>query len=182
MMAASLSAPSPGAPPQLGEPLPLFTLPDTAGHPVRLWDFKQRRPVVLLFIHGPGCGSCRQALAALAARQADLEELHTAVLVIARDTAESLGQLRAELASPFTFLADTDAAVTARYLPQTAGVNASGVVALYVADRYGVCGLAATAPDAGALPNADAILAELAHLDEDTCACLVPAWPDEPRV
>ena len=175
------AAPSSGAP-RRGELLPQFTLPDTSGHAVRLWDFKQRRPVVLVFMHGPGCAACRQALAALAARQADLEELHAAVLVIAPGTAESLGQLRHELALPFTLLADPDGAVAARYLPPATGAGTARAVALYVADRYGACGLAATAADAPALPGADAILTELLPLGEDTCECLVPAWPDEPQL
>lgn len=181
MTAASLGATTDGAAPRPGEQLPLFALPDTAGHTVRLWDFKQRRPVVLLFIHGSGCRACRQTLTALAAHRADLEELRAAVLVIAREPAESLGRLRAGLDLPFTCLADTDGAVAARYVPPAGGADTSGAVAMYVADRYGACGLAATAPDAAALPDAGAILAELAHLDEGTCACLVPAWPDEPR-
>jgi len=41
--------------PRVHEALLLFTLPDTGGWNVRLWDFKQRRPVVPHFVrHAPG--------------------------------------------------------------------------------------------------------------------------------
>jgi peroxiredoxin len=164
--------------PREREPLPLFTLPNTQRRTVRLWDFKQRRPVVLIFIHGARCGACRDMLAALAARREDLSELHAAVLVVAPDPLDQLARMRASLELPFILLSDADGGLTDRYVPP-ARSGSGRPAALYVADRYGACGLAATADEATQLPDALAILAEIALADEGTCACLVPAWPDE---
>lgn len=169
-----------GTAPRARDPLPLFTLPNTHGRDVRLWDFKQRRPIVLLFIHGPQCTRCREALAALATRANDLNDLHAAVLVIAHDSMDRLARLREDMRLPFTFLSDADGSVAARYIPARMRTDGSRATALFVADRYGECGLAATAAEATDLPDAAAILAEIAHGDEDTCACLVPAWPVNP--
>lgn len=166
--------------PRAGQPLPLFMLPNSNGRQVRLWDFKQRRPVVLLFIHGRHCAQCLQEVRALGARREDLAELRAAVLVVAPDAVERLAELRAELGVPFTLLSDADGAVAARYLRGEA--DSMTLVGLFVADRYGECGLAATAAEAGDLPRVEAVLAELAHADENTCSCLVPAWPETPQL
>lgn len=173
-------------PPRPGDQLPLFTLPDFAGRAVRIWDFKQRQPVVLAFLHGPGCAACHEYLAALAARHDDLAAARAAVLVVvsgamgaAAGAPDGLARWGDALAPAHILpLVDADGAVAARYLP-AARDSSRHDVALYVADRYGACGLAAVAPEAGELPGPEAILAELAHADEGTCACLEPAWPDE---
>jgi peroxiredoxin len=164
--------------PRVGELLPLFTLPNTYGRNVRLWDFKQRRPVVLLCIHGGRCAACRQMLVALAARQPELSESHTAVLVIAPDGLEQLAALRAELELPFTLLSDPRGEVIARYAPSQRQPGGAGAVALYVADSYGECGLASQADEADALASLDDVLAELALGEQGACSCLVPAWAD----
>ncbi len=164
--------------PRIGELLPLFTLPNTCGQSVRLWDFKQRRPVVVLVIHGADCAVCQRALAALAARQAELAETHSAVLVIAPDGVERLGALRAALDLPFTLLSDPRGEVIARYAPGPRTPHGRSSVALYVADCYGECGLASRADEADALVSPDDVLAELALGEQGACSCLVPAWAD----
>ena len=77
------SVPTQFALPRVGESLPAFALADTAGHVVRLRDFKQRRPVLLAFLRAPGAAASRTWLAALARERARLDELRVAVLVIA---------------------------------------------------------------------------------------------------
>ena len=171
-LAASVRAP------RVGELLPLFTLPNTCGRDVRLWDFKQRRPVVVMVIHGAGCAACRRSLVELAARQAELSETHAAVLVIAPESVERLGTLRTELALPFTLLSDPRREVIARLAPGTRQSDGAGPVALYVADSYGECGLASLASEAHALATPDEVLAELAIGGQGACSCLVPAWAD----
>lgn len=164
------------ASPRVGQPLPLFTLRNSCGRQVRLWDFKQRRPVVLLFIHGTRCAQCLQVVRELSLRREDLAELRAAVLIIAPDSVERLAELRAELAVPFTLLSDADGGVAARYLRGEA--DGRDLTGLFVADRYVECGLAATAAEANDLPHAESILAELAHAEMHACSCVVPAWPE----
>jgi peroxiredoxin len=164
--------------PRVGELLPLFTLPNTCGRDVRLWDFKQRRPVVVLVIHGAACAACRWTLEELAARQTELGESRAAVLVITPDGIERLGALRAELALPFTLLSDVRREVIARLAPGRRQPDGTGPVALYVADSYGECGLASLASEADALATPDEVLAELALGEQGACSCLVPAWAD----
>ena len=166
--------------PRIGQLLPLFTLRNSCERQVRLWDFKQRRPVVLVFIHSAHCAECLQFLRTLAARREDLAEFRAAVLVISPDETVCLQRVRAELGVPFSFLSDRDGAVAARYL--TRGTPDGAATGLFVADRYGECGLAATAAEASHLPGMVPILAELAHAAEGECSCLVPASPEAPHI
>jgi peroxiredoxin len=166
--------------PRVGQPLPLFTLPNSCGRLVRLWDFKQRRPVVLLFIHGAQCQHCLQAMHALAERRDDLAELRAAVLIVAPDPTERLAEHRTQLGLPFTLLSDASRAVAELYLRGEA--ESAERTGLFVADQYGECSLAAVAAEACDLPSACAVLAELAHASQSACSCLVPAWPEAPQL
>lgn len=156
--------------PRPGEQLPGFALPSAAGTTVRLWDFKQRRPLLIALTHGADCPACRAWLAALARDRARLDEAQTAVLVLLPEPVERLRALQAALDLPFVLLA-RDARTTEAYLP------APGTgVALYAADRYGECVGAWRATDADALPPLDAPLADLALADQGDCECAIPAW------
>jgi hypothetical protein len=92
---------------------------------------------------------------------------------------ERLEQAGAEWrALGYVLLADPAGAVSARYVGAAGEAASTRPVALYVGDRFGACVLAGIAAEGGGLPGADAVLAALAHADEDTCACLEPAWPE----
>lgn len=156
-----------------GQQLPAFALPSAAGATVRLWDFKQRQPLLIVLTHGADCPACRAWLVALARERVRFDEAQAAVLVLAPEPAERLRALQAELDLPFTLLA-RDASTTAAYLPAL-----GDGVALYAADRYGECVGAWHAADADALPPLDAPLADLALADQGDCECAIPAWERE---
>lgn len=158
--------------PRPGQQLPAFALSSAVGTTVRLWDFKQRQPLLIVLTHGADCLTCRAWLAALARDRARLEEAQAAVLALAPESVERLRVLQAELDLPFALLA-RDARVSAAYLP----AQGNGV-ALYAADRYGECVGAWHAADADALPSLDAPLADLALADQGDCECTIPAWED----
>lgn len=40
-------------------PLPYFKLPDACGREIVGWDFRQRTPLVVAFVHGNSCAICR---------------------------------------------------------------------------------------------------------------------------
>lgn len=157
-------------PPRPGQQLPTFALPSAAGATVRLWDFKQRQPLVIALTHGADCPTCRAWMAALARERGRLHEAQAAVLVLMPEAPERLRALQTELDLPFTLLS-RDARTAEAYLP------APGTgVALYAADRYGECVGAWRAADADMLPPLDAPLADLALADQGDCECTIPAW------
>lgn len=161
-------------PPRAGEMLPGIALPSATGSTARLWDYKQRQPLLLAFLHGADCAACRAWLAGLAHQRARLDEARAAALIVLPEPVERLRALQAALDLPLTLLSDQARAAAGRYLP----AGAEGV-ALYAADRYGQCLGAWHTPDAGALPALDAPLADFTLAEHDDCACTLPAWAPE---
>lgn len=53
--------------PASGQHLHAFTLPDSTGQPVQLWQYLQRSNVMLFFHHGVNCAACEAFLQELAA-------------------------------------------------------------------------------------------------------------------
>jgi len=51
---------------KLGEVVPYLELPANKGTSINLWDFKQRKNLVLFFHHGVECGRCVRTLKELA--------------------------------------------------------------------------------------------------------------------
>ncbi len=54
--------------PASGQHLHAFTLPDSTGQPVQLWQYLQRSNVLLFFHHGVNCAACEAFLRELAAQ------------------------------------------------------------------------------------------------------------------
>lgn len=174
-MTTSRATPS-TALPAVGRGLPTFTLRDTADVERRLWDYKQRRPVLLTVMRDTRAGLGREWLARLLAARRVLDERCAATLVIAPQPAERLRELQAALDLPFTLLADPDGDTTKRYLTsQPDGER----LAIYLADRYLQCLGRWLVRSLADLPPLDDIAATLALADQDDCACGLPAWPEE---
>ncbi|MGZ6391711.1 MAG: peroxiredoxin family protein [Ktedonobacterales bacterium] len=177
--------------PEEGYALPTFSLEDAGGRTIRLWDYKQRRPVLLAFVHATDCVDCRMWLRSLSERQAQLMELRVVTLVVVPEPAERLVALQAELGSVATVLSDAEHAVTARYIPsapaagsaalsvrpKTATASLRQPVGLYAADRYLHCLGRWFAEDANTLPPLDEPLGEIAFAVQEGCGCSLPAWP-----
>lgn len=161
--------------PRAGEMAPSFTLPDTSGGKTRLFDFRQRQPVLLAFLHASGCPACRAWLTALARRRPRLDELGVAVLVVVPEPIPALRSFATELDLPFHLLSDADGALSTRYgLP---GEHPS--VAVFALNRYGAVLDAWHADEASALPPMEAPLDSIVFAEMEDCGCGLPAWPRE---
>jgi peroxiredoxin len=180
--------------PEEGYALPTFSLGGADGRTIRLWDYKQRRPVLLAFVHATDCACCRVWLRSLLERQAQLDELRVVTLVVVPEPVERLDALQAELGSVASVLSDAERAVTARYIPTAPTAPVAGSVArstrtttateslrqlvgLYAADRYLHCLGRWFAEDADTLPSLDEPLGEIAFAVQEGCGCSLPAWP-----
>lgn len=168
--------------PEEGYALPAFTLEGAGGRSIRLWDYKQRRPVLLAFLHAGDCVCCRSWLHALAERQPLLDELRVVTLVVVPEPVERLDAAQTELGSSMLLLSDADGAVAARYVPDASAAAATegrgrGPMALYAADRYLHCLGRWFASDGETLPELDEPLDEIAFAAQEGCGCSLPAWP-----
>ncbi len=141
----------------------------------RLWSYKQRRPVLLAFLHGANCRTCRSWLNGLLAHRGRLDELDAAVLVVAPDPIEHLRDLQVEVDGPWVFLSDVDGSAARAYMPAEQEHRGVG---LFAGDRYLECVGAWSATEANGFPAFDAPLTSLLAADLEDCGCGLPIWPE----
>jgi peroxiredoxin len=165
-----------GPRPSVGQPLPAFSLPDASGGITLLLDYRQRQPVLVVFLHDTACADCSGWLAALARRRAGRDELRVAALVVASASVAELRGLALELDLPFPLLSDEEGSVARRY---SLTIGDQHGVAVFAANRYGHLLEVWRADEASGLPAPDAALDRIAFAEMEDCGCGLPAWsPD----
>lgn len=97
------------------EPVPLLTLPSSQGREVKLWDYKMRKSLVILFYHGGECSLCRERLKMFAENYGELVKLETEILAISSDGSDKNRNLSADLDIPSPLLADPEGRVIEKY-------------------------------------------------------------------
>ena len=146
-----------------GQVIPTFTLPDTAGAPVRRTAYRDKKNLVLVFLPDAEDDGARAYLRALAQGYESLRAETGEVLAILRGGRSALADAQRELALPFPLLHDADGATSARFLPPMARAG------VFVTDRYGELYFAAPTADTTTLPPIAEILAWLEAIDRQ-CA------------
>jgi peroxiredoxin len=146
-----------------GQVVPPFTLPDTAGVPVRRTAYRDKKNLVLAFLPDAEDEGGRVYLRALADGYTAFRTETGEVLAILRGDRAAIADAQRELELPFPLLHDSDGAVVARFLPPAARAG------VFVTDRYGELYFAAPAADATALPPVAEIQAWLEAIDRQ-CA------------
>jgi peroxiredoxin Q/BCP len=120
-----------------GDRAPDFVLPDAAGKPVRLSDFRGRRAVVLYFYPKDDTPGCTKESCTFRDQYQDFQDAGAEVIGVSSDSAESHAKFASKYKLPFTLLADRDGAVRREYgVPATLGLLPGRVT--YVIDRQGV--------------------------------------------
>jgi len=134
--------------------IPVLSLPDTAGRSVSTWDYKQERPLVLIF-----AADDPTTLGAFAARHEDYRAANAMLLGIVS------GGSPQRFDMPFPVLVDRDGAATTRYT--------GGKPEVLVTDAFGVLEGRFDARR----PEHDRILALLSALEMRCPECGVAEWP-----
>lgn len=107
-----------------GSPAPDFVLPSTAGHQVRLSDYRSRQNVLLFFQEGVMCPPCWQQMRDLQADSAKLDALNVALVTITVDPLPMLVEAAArEQVAGTTLLYDKDAQVARAYQALTVSMH-----------------------------------------------------------
>lgn len=86
--------------------IPRFLLPSTSGRPLGPGEFKQRRNLVIAFLHQAQCPRCQEVLKALAERYAGLRAYDAEVLAIISGEEQAARELHEQLQLPFPVLFD----------------------------------------------------------------------------
>lgn len=116
-------------PTPLARQLPHLTLPAAPGGATTSIRPRGRDGVVLVATHGAECQPCRAYLRDLAANVEAIREWDGRVLVLHPGPLEEAERVRAELALPFSILADAN-----REVMQRAGLEGGGIS---IADQWG---------------------------------------------
>ena len=136
--------------------MPNFVLPSTSGGQYGPGALRSKYNIILAFV---GAGSDSEAyLHALAQAYPRILEEQAKVIAVARLELPQAKALQARLALPYTLLADTDGALTARMLGEP------DLAALVIADRYGEVYAVESAPNAPQLPSTRTALEWLQYI------------------
>ena len=139
--------------------IPPLTARTAAGQLVRAWDYKQKKSLLIAFLHAD-CALCQPFAERLASRAAELLDHNSVALLV------SLEPPRWEItAAPQIVLAsDTTGRAAQEYLGTDAfGPLGLARVGLFVADRYGELFAQWEARDADGLPALAEAFKWLAH-------------------
>src|SRR3974377_881424 len=96
------------APPQVGEPLPPFHLPDEAGRIVSLSELLSKGPVAVTFHRGHWCPYCRLNTNVLAQAQKEVEREGCQIVAIMPDRQQFAEEVKNEYKARFAILTDMD--------------------------------------------------------------------------
>jgi peroxiredoxin len=152
--------------------IPPLTARTTAGETVRAWDYKQRKSLLIAFLHAD-CPQCQAFAARLASRAADLIDRDSVALLVALEPP----RWGIEPLPPVILASDTTGRAAREYLGKDAfGQQGLVRVGLFVADRYGELFAQWEARDAADLPPIAEPLKWLAHTQILCEECSVPQW------
>jgi peroxiredoxin len=151
--------------------LHLFTLSDSTGQPVQLWQYLQRSNVVLFFHHGINCTACEAFLQELAAHLDAYRQEEAAVLAIGPDEPAENRQQAARLRHPFPFLSDPAGRVIAQQ-----GLASPSLI---IADRWGDIWAAWLGGTNHQFPSRQDILQWLSFIEAQCPECTMIEWTDQ---
>jgi len=94
--------------PQIGEPMPLFVLPDEIGQLVSLEELLNRGPVAVTFLRGHWCPYCRININALVKAHRELPAGGGEIVAIMPERQAFIAELKSQSQIPFPVLTDAD--------------------------------------------------------------------------
>jgi peroxiredoxin Q/BCP len=157
---------------RIHELVPPFALPSTQGKEVKLWDYKMRKNLVILFYHGEGCSRCKEELKMFAEHYGELVKLEAEMLAISRDGLERSRSLSAELGLPYPLLADPEGRVIEKYTYWRKDTEAT-LPSVFVTDRYGTLYHQLIADEITGLPDLKEILSWLGFIQSQCPECSI---------
>ncbi|MEM2911750.1 MAG: redoxin domain-containing protein [Candidatus Bathyarchaeia archaeon] len=155
---------------ELQEVVPYLNLPSNNGINVNLWDFKQRKNLVLVFHHGRACNYCRNKLKQLAKAYKEIQFLEAEVLAISFDNIEDLKDQGREDALPFPLLSD-QSGTTSEMFTFIDNSRNTPFPSVFITDRFGALRYQKIAEEATDLPSASEILSVLGLIQIECPEC-----------
>jgi peroxiredoxin len=94
--------------PSVGDPMPLFVLPDETGRLIGLEQLLERGPVVMSFHRGHWCLYCRISADARARIEPEVRAAGAEILLITPEVQKFTSQLKSDARASFSILTDLD--------------------------------------------------------------------------
>ncbi len=145
--------------------IPQFTLPDVVGRQISTWDFKQRKNLVIFFLHNARCAACRWKLDELADMHQKLVDLRTQALAVALQ-----GPGPENWTYPFPLLYDNGEVARLYGLMDSAGGRKAAIL---VADRFGALYDYVASENEEDLFDAGEIIYSIQHIESACPECSV---------
>ncbi len=121
----------------VGDPAPDFELPDAAGRPVKLSDWRGQKAVVLYFYPKDDTPGCTKEACTFRDSYEDFQEAGAEVIGVSSDSGASHQAFAKKHRLPFTLLSDASGALRKKYgVPATLGLLPGRVT--FVIDREGI--------------------------------------------
>lgn len=157
--------------------IPPLTARTAAGQTIRAWDYKQKKNLVIAFLHS-GCRGCEAFLEKLAARAADLTEREALALVVFAEA--TYVRASENLPAQVLLAADMGGRSQRAYMGEEAfGAAGQERVGVFVADRYGELYAQWIARNEDGLPGVSELLEWLGQIQVACEECGVAHWGAE---
>ncbi len=141
---------------KLRQEIPYFSLPSSGGKEVSLWDYKQKKNLIIVFHHGSKCARCQKKLEEYAEVYERAEKLD-AELAISSDTPREIEGYLKKVPLPFPLLSDSDGKVAAQFTYIDSQRNAP-FPSIFITDRFGELHYQKIVSEADELPSGDEVL------------------------
>lgn len=149
----------------LQEVVPFIELPYNQGKNVNLWQYKQRKNLVLVFYHEFKCPICQRKLKEFTEIYGDVQGLDAEILAISQDSLKDIQDYAKMFKVPFPLLSDPDGKTMVRYTYKDDGTP---LPALFITDRYGALYYQRVAREANDLPPGKEVVSWLFYIE---CQC-----------
>ena len=158
--------------------IPTVTARAADGRAARAWDYKQKKNLVIAFLH-TGCSGCENFLRALSGRAAELAEREAVALVIFSETppARVVEHLPVQIVVATDMSGRSQNSFLGRDAFAAAGQRMTGV---FVTDRYGELFAQWSGVDDAGLAGVGEILDWLAQIQVACEECGVTHWSEQP--
>lgn len=153
---------------ELNEFIPPFELVSVKGTRINVWDYKQKKNLLVAFLHNLDCIACRDRVLSFALRYPEYKDLNTEILLVVRE--EPRGELlKLTQDLPFPVLVDLDGTVARNY--EELGPEGNPRPGVFIADRFGSLQAAYVRELESDLPGDDEIIPTLSLIESECPEC-----------
>jgi len=157
---------------QVHQLVPPFALPAGQGKVLKLWDYKMRKNLVILFHYGSSCLPCREKLTEVAENYGEFVKLETEILAVSSEGEENNEKLRGELNLPFPLLSYPAGRVIEKYT-YWQGDNRTPSPSVFVTNRFGTLFFQQIAEEITGLLQGEEILKWLLFIQSQCPECSI---------